>query len=396
MKKNTKEELIEFFISYSFDESQVRSLVFSYNRYKDNFTNLEDLKSIFESYRNSMLISGYSEESLRELVTFHPKAMFQKFKNGALEEYYKKYLRRKKTETEELTIEEKVEANRRTLLSLGIDSEKVSCILKTNLPLTEMSPKYLKSNISFYLSCEITEEELENIVRNNSTVLLFGEYEYDILFKEFSFFTKENLGRMIVYYSKNNTIVQPDCLYKTLKFASTHDLDKEKLKKCLQRNIIKNLDEEDLDTMFNNLIEIGFNYDQARICTSEYIPILYKTKEKIEYIIEVARRYAVAKEDIISIITGFPAFTDLSEDKIREKIAVMTRYNLTSYVIVYPKSLIEGAELIDARASYLRIFHPKVSGSEFASDVFVQEKAFEKKYNRGNSYLKELMPLLKK
>lgn len=396
MSKKSIEELTTFLLSSGFNESEIRKLTFSYNRYKDNYNSIDELKQSYTNYYDNMIRLGYSEYELHELASIHPKAMFQKFKNGELEEYYIKYLAQTKKPKSELSIEEKIEVNRRILLALGIPASKVSGILKTNIPLIEMHPEDLKSNISFYLSCGITDEELKSIINSNSTVLLFGKNEYDILFKDFDFFSKDDLGKMVLFYSKNNTIVQPDCLYKTLKFAEIKKLDIIKLKKWLRKNIIKNVDEDDLESSYEGLIKLGFTEEQAILAASESLSILYKPTLRIEYIIEVARRYAVSKEDIIRIITGFPAFADLKEESIREKIAVMTRYNLTSYVVLYPKSLIQGAELIDARAYYLRMFHPKVTGTEFASDIFVQESAFEKKYNRPNDYLKDLRKLLKR
>lgn len=396
MSKKSIEELTTFLLSSRFNESEIRKLVFSYNRYKDNYNSIEELKESYTNYYDNMIRLGYSENELHELASIHPKSIFQSFKNGKLEEYYIKYLAKTEISKSELSIEEKIEANRRTLLTLGIPASKVSGILKTNIPLTEMHPDDLESNIEFYLSCGITHEELKGMINSKSTVLLFGKNEYDILFEEFDFFSKVDLGKMVLFYSKNNTIVQPDCLYKTLKFAVAKKLDIIKLKKWLRKNMIKNVDEDHLTDSFNDLIKLGFTEEQAIFATSESLSILYKPSSRIEYIIEVARRYAVSKEDIISILTGFPAFADLKEENIREKIAVMTRYNLTSYVVLYPKSLIQGAELIDARAFYLRMFYPKVTGTEFASDIFVQESAFEKKYNRPNEYLKDLRKLLKR
>lgn len=396
MAKNSIEELTEFFESVGFNQSEIRRLIFSYNRFKDNFNSISELRETYAFYHANMEHLGYNESEIHLLASTHPKSIFQKFSNGQIEEYYKKYLERVTEEESHLSIAKKIEYNREILMNLGIDKEKISGILKSNLPLTELSPKVLESNIGFYILCGISKIELQNIVNNNSTVLLYGEKEYAILFDEFPLFSSEDLGNMILFYSKNNTIVQPDCLYKTLKFSKNKRLDMNKLKKWLCKNMIKNLDEEELMHAYNGLIDIGFSEYQANKAASDNLSILYKQKEKIEYIIDVAKHYGVSKENIITIISGFATLPDLKDEKIKEKIAVMTRYGeLTDYVVNHPKSLIQGADLIDARAKYLRLFYPSVKGSEFASNVFSQEKAFEKKYKRENEYIKELLPVIK-
>lgn len=395
MRKFNNDILVTFFSDFNFNETQIRMLIFSFNRYKDNFENLEELESYYTNYESKMTELGYSEEEIRNLVTYHPKAMFQTFFDGFLEEYYQKYLDQSSIKKDKMSIEKRVEENSKILKNLGLEKEKIAYIIKMDLPIVEMSPSVLMDNILFYLKCGIAEEELKTIVNNNSTVLLYGSREYDILFAEFPFFKKSDFKDMVINYSKNNTLVQPDILYKTLKFAVEKRLDLQRLIKCLKTNMIKNVSPEELDKSYADLLELGFSEEQIRKCVSDYFSILYKPTTKIEYIITVAKKYGVSKEDIITILTGFAGFTDFQEEKIIKKIAVMTRYNLTSHVVRHPKSLIQGVDLIDARAVFLRTFYPYINGDEFASEVFMEESAFMKKYNRENSYLKELKQLLK-
>lgn len=388
--------LPETLISLGFTSFEIQKLIYSYNRYKDNFKTLEELKEYYNNYKNNMLKLGYDEKDIRLLASTHPKSIFQKFTNGELEEYYQRYLDIKEEKSEELSTEEKKDKNRYILFSVGINPERIDYIFSTNIIISEMDPSTLSDNVKFYISCGIKDSKLNSIVNSNSTALLFGLKEYGIILEEFKFFTKSDLGEMILYYSSRDTLVQPDSLYKTLKFIKEKKLDIVKTKKWLKKNLIKNVDKYALEANFDNLIKIGFTSEQANIAVSEFFALLYKPTEKIEYIIEVARMYGINKEDMIGIITGFPTLTDLKEEKMREKIAVMARYNLTEYVKTYPKSLIEGAELIDARAYYLRMFHPGLSYMEFASDIFLAESAFERKYSRPNDYIKELRNLLKR
>jgi len=396
MGKFNNDILESFFSYFNFNDKQIRMLIFSFNRYKDNFKTVEEFREYYINYENKMLSLGYSEDMLRNLATYHPKSMFQTFSDGNLEEYYQKYLEQQRLEQKELPLEKRVEENRKTLKKLGLEDEKIAYILRTDLPIGEMQPSALSDNISFYLECGIETEELKKIINNNSSILLYGSREYNILFDYFPFFKRSDFKDMVINYSKNNTLVQPDVLYKTLKFAVEKRLYLQKVIKCLKTNMIKNVSKEDLHNAYSNLLELGFSKTQANTCISDNFLILYKQPEKIEYIIFFAARYGVSKESIIAIITGFAAFTDFKDDKIIRKIAVMTRYNLTSYVVGHPKSLIQGVDLIDARATYLRTFYPQINGTEFAKEVFMQESAFMKKYNRENSYLKELNELLKK
>jgi len=396
MSKNNDNGLVDLLNNCGFSETQIRRLIFTFNRFKNRFENNEDFELYYRNYEATMIKLGYEDYEIHELAATHPKVMFQSFIDGNLEEYYQKYISTIIKKKPKLSIERKIEGNRRILLDLGLEKEKVNELLKIDLPITEMHPRDLMDNILFYLGCTLTDEDLIKIINSNSKVLLFGAKEYQIILDEFDCITKKILGEIIRSYNKWNTTLQPDVLYKILKFASSKELDMKKFIKGLKNTPLKNLSEEELNEEFAGLLEIGFTEKQAKESITNSMSILYNTKSKVEYIIEVGKRYAIAKEDIISILTGFPSLTACAPVTIVEKIYAIARYNLTSYVVNHPKSLIQGAELIWARAWYLRLFHPKVTSKEFACDIFSQESSFVKKYNRENTYLKELRNLMNK
>ncbi len=392
MSKNNDNGLVDLLNNCGFSETQIRRLIFTFNRFENN----KDLELYYRNYEAAMIKLGYEDYEIHELAATHPKVMFQSFIDGNLEEYYQKYISTIIKKKPKLSIERKIEGNRKILLDLGLEKEKVNELLKIDLPITEMHPRDLMDNILFYLGCILTDEDLIKIINSNSKVLLFGAKEYQIILDEFDCITKKILGEIIRSYNKWNTTLQPDVLYKILKFASSKELDMKKFIKGLKNTPLKNLSEEELNEEFAGLLEIGFTEKQAKESITNSMSILYNTKSKVEYIIEVGKRYAIAKEDIISILTGFPSLTACAPVTIVEKIYAIARYNLTSYVVNHPKSLIQGAELIWARAWYLRLFHPKVTSKEFACDIFSQESSFVKKYNRENTYLKELRNLMNK
>ena len=91
MSKNNDNGLVDLLNNCGFSETQIRRLIFTFNRFKNRFENNKDFELYYRNYEAAMIKLGYEDYEIHELAATHPKVMFQSFIDGNLEEYYQKY-----------------------------------------------------------------------------------------------------------------------------------------------------------------------------------------------------------------------------------------------------------------------------------------------------------------
>lgn len=390
------EKIVKVFRELGFNDEQILKLVANKKSYVSRFSTI---KESFSYYHAEMLRKNYSEEEIYALATAYPNAMFYRFYRGIMKKEYVTFIenyRANKDQIETSTLD--LDGVTKILKSVGISQKKLDDVYTFNSPILWMNVEDLKTNIAYHKSCGITSEQLKLNVNSYPRTLELGESDFPEVLVQMEKYklNKKDLGRLISTCAKLKIKHNPERLLANLKWAEDKGIDLPKLgKNILKSNIFVVNKSETLENDFNDLVKLGISEDDVRKIVSSTPSTLTMDKNIIAYTMNLLILFGMSEEEMLKVITEYSALFTLSIDNIISKLRVLRDYNLIWFIVKRPKNLIQSAELIEARAEYLRTYY-YYSEEEFARYVFAPEENFIRMFNVNNDDVKNKKILQKK
>lgn len=379
--------ITKVYLKFGFKKSQINGVI---ENTRSNFNNLNETENLLANYYRYMVNLGYDNEQACLLATRYPNIIFYDFSNESLPSLCIEYL--------ESNTKEKLNPNclnvREILEDLKISKEKIDKVFNDDAKIISQEPHVILNNIRFYLNCGMSINQLAFCANRVLDFLILGEEYYSGLFaelKEFGIEKKGFVSILIKFADKHKTICVPDFLA-FLRVAKSKKVNYIKFGKSLVKCImIDDCTEENFEKTYENLIELNFSEEQARNIISTDLTILSLSKETLEYRKLILESYVDTEEEALTVINEWPNYLSLGNENIINKLDVIFRYGILWFILKHPKNLIQGSELIEDRALYLRLYYPELDDKEYASDIFACESRFLKKYNKSNEEIKKLL-----
>lgn len=378
--------ITNIYLRFGFKQNQINGLI---KNTRSNFNNLDEVETLLAAYFKYMVNLGYDNEQARLLATRYPNIIFYEFSNESLPALCLEYLENNKIETlnlNGLNIREVLE-------NLKISKEKIDKVFNDDANIISQDPKTILNNIRFYLNCGMSIKQLRFCASRILDILVLGEEYYSELLAELKIFGIEKSGFisiLIKFAKRHKTICVPDFLA-MLRMAKSKKVNYEKFGKSLVKCImIDDCTEENLSKAYDNLRELNFSEEQTCNIISTDLTILSLSKETLEYRKSILESYVDTEEEALSVINEWPNYLSLANENIVNKLDVAFRYGILWFILKHPKHLIQGAELIEDRALYLRLYYPEIDDKEYANDIFYSEANFKRKYNKSNEDIKKL------
>lgn len=382
------EKMVCIFQELGFNDEQILKLVSNKKKY---INRLDNIKEAFEYYQTEMKKRNYTEEEIHALATTYPNAIFYRFYRGIMKKEYRVFIdqyRLSKDNSKDTNLN--IQGITKVLKSIGISQNQLDHIYTFNCSVLWMNKSDLLDNIAYHRSCDISDEQLKVNVNNYPRNLELGEKELSSLLtymEKFSL-TKKDLGKLLTTCSKLKIKIDPERFIDNLKWAQEKGLDLEKLgKNILKSNLFVINKKETLEKDFLSILKLDLSENETKKIVSSAPSVLTMDKARMAYIMNLFILFGMSEEEMKRVITEYPAIFTVSIDNILKKLRVLRDYDLLWYIILKPKNLIQGAELIETRAEYLKTFY-HYEKKEFARLVFLGKKDFKSKFDVSNNILK--------
>lgn len=384
--------LIKTLYDFGFSNAQIRKMIIRLKKISDRLDRVEEC---YIYYHAQMVKKGYSEYQIKELACRYPRAMFHKFCKGKLKSEFEEYansLPRDGVSREENN-EFDFDGIREVLFDLGLEEKRINYIFSTNSEIIFMSKDILKSIIEFYHRCDLTDADIVKIESKHAMFLERGEEYYkDVLGVLLSIGLKlSDFGKLQKCTVRECRLVYAEELDRIIKWSMKKNLDLYKFFKGITKTFtIAHLPEEALDKGFQNLLDLGFNEDEAASIISNAPSTLTMSFDNLSSKFRVPLTYGCNLEETKKIVVESKIYFTLSEDNLDSKFKVYEKHDLMKFVIKKPKNIIQSANLTAARAEYLLRFYPSLSKESYCWMVFTSEDIFKNRFKGNNKYVLSL------
>lgn len=384
--------LVKTLYDFGFSNAQIRKMIIRLKKISDRLDRVEES---YIYYHAQMVKKGYSEYQIKELACRYPRAMFHKFCKGKLKSEFEEYAN--SLPRDGVSVEENNEFDfdgiRKILLDLGLEEKRVDYIFSINSEIIFMSKDMLKSNIKFYHNCGLTDADIVKIESKHAMFLERGEdYYKDVLGKLLSIgLTLSDFGKLQKCTVRERRLVDANELDRIINWSIKKDLDLYKFFKGITKTFtIAHIPEEALDKGFQNLLDLGFNEDEAAIIISNAPSTLTMSYANLSNKFQVPIKYGCNLEETKKIVVESKRYFTLSEDNLDSKFKIYRKWGLMQFIVKKPRNIIQSADLTDARAEYLLKYYPSLSEESYYWMVFTSEDIFKKRFKGNNKYVLSL------
>lgn len=380
-------KIVDKFVRLGFNDEQILDLVSNKKQY---IKRIDELESSFAFYKEEMLKRNYSEEEIYALATKYPASMFHRFYKGIMKKEYVEYINQYRLETHDNTSTLDLDGVTKVLKAIGMSDKQLDQVYTFKCPILRMSVKALNDNIKYQKSCGITDIQLKNNINSYARILEYGENELEPMLKSMQLcgLDKYALGKLLCTCSKFKLKLNPERFISNLKWAVDKELDLNILgRNILKSNVLVINKPEALDNNFNSIVKLGLSEDNVRKIISATPSTLTMDKNMMAYTMNLLIVFGMTEEEMIKVVTEYSTIFTCSIDNLVAKLRVLRDYNLIWYIVKKPKNLIQSAELIEARAAYLKNYY-YYNEEEFARYVFSAEENFVRMFEIDNYHVK--------
>ena len=140
---------------------------------------------------------------------------------------------------------------------------------------------------------------------------------------------------------------------------------------------------EGLKHKIEEIMSLGFTYDEVIAMFSTLKTMFTSTKEQIKNKMDFIESLGYSKEQVIKLIKNLPSIISASDDNIRDKVIYYDSIGLHNLVVFDPKQLIQSLNLSKARNNFYYAQGINITVDNYRK-LFIGEKSFVKRYNKTN------------